>query len=85
MIGAIGMRGGRVRYWLMIGSLGQALFTARSLVEWAASEKKRDAVVLVAFWWASCGGAVPAYAISRRDPVIVVGQSMGLFIDVCAT
>ena len=71
-------------FWLTIGFLGQALFTARFLVQWAASEKRRDAVVPVAFWWLSLlgGAALLAYAISRRDPVIVVGQSMGLFIYV---
>ncbi len=68
--------------WLAIGFLGQGLFTARFLVQWMASEKKRDAVVPVAFWWLSLlgGAALLSYAISRRDPVIVVGQSMGLFI-----
>ena len=69
-------------FWLTIGFLGQALFTARFLVQWMASEKERDAVVPVAFWWLSLlgGAALLAYAIARRDPVIVVGQSMGLFI-----
>jgi lipid-A-disaccharide synthase-like uncharacterized protein len=71
-------------FWLTIGWLGQALFTARFLVQWAVSEKKRDAVVPVAFWWLSLlgGAALLAYAISRHDPVIIVGQSMGLFIYV---
>jgi lipid-A-disaccharide synthase-like uncharacterized protein len=69
-------------FWLTVGFLGQALFTARFLVQWMASEKERDAVVPVAFWWLSLigGAALLAYAISRRDPVIVVGQSLGLFI-----
>jgi lipid-A-disaccharide synthase-like uncharacterized protein len=69
-------------FWLTIGFLGQAIFTARFLVQWMASEKKRDAVVPVAFWWLSLlgGAALLSYAIWRRDPVIVVGQSMGLFI-----
>ena len=69
-------------FWLTIGFVGQALFTARFLVQWMASEKERDAVVPVAFWWLSLigGAALLAYAISRRDPVIVVGQSLGLFI-----
>jgi lipid-A-disaccharide synthase-like uncharacterized protein len=71
-------------FWLTIGFLGQTLFTARFLVQWVVSEKKRDAVVPVAFWWLSLlgGTALLSYAISRRDPVIVVGQSMGLFIYV---
>ena len=71
-----------VVFWFTIGFLGQVLFTARFLVQWMASEKKRDAVVPVAFWWLSLlgGAALLAYAVSRRDPVIAVGQSMGLFI-----
>ncbi len=69
-------------FWLTIGFVGQALFTARFLIQWMASEQRRDAVVPVMFWWLSLLGGVAllAYAISRRDPVIIVGQSMGLFV-----
>ena len=71
-------------FWLTVGFLGQGLFTARFLVQWMASERQRDAVVPVAFWWLSLMGGMVllSYAISRHDPVIVVGQSMGLFIYV---
>lgn len=73
---------GMTTFWLAVGFIGQALFTARFLVQWMASERRRDAVVPVMFWWLSLlgGAALLAYAISRRDPVIVMGQSMGLFI-----
>jgi len=68
--------------WLAIGFAGQALFTARFLVQWIASERKRDSVVPVAFWWFSLMGGTTllCYAISRSDPVIIVGQAMGIFI-----
>jgi lipid-A-disaccharide synthase-like uncharacterized protein len=68
--------------WLTIGFLGQALFTARFLVQWIVSESRRDSVVPVAFWWLSLlGGLVLlSYAIHRRDPVIIVGQGLGLFV-----
>jgi lipid-A-disaccharide synthase-like uncharacterized protein len=68
--------------WLAIGFVGQALFTARFLVQWWASERKHDSVVPIAFWWLSLlgGTALLAYAISRRDPVIISGQAMGLFV-----
>jgi lipid-A-disaccharide synthase-like uncharacterized protein len=71
-------------FWLPIGFLGQALFTARFLVQWVASEKNRGSVVPVAFWWLSLlgGTALLSYAISRHDPVIVVGQSMGIVVYV---
>jgi lipid-A-disaccharide synthase-like uncharacterized protein len=68
--------------WLVVGFVGQGLFTARFLVQWWVSEKKRDSVVPIAFWWLSLlgGATLLAYAISRRDPVIICGQAMGLFI-----
>jgi lipid-A-disaccharide synthase-like uncharacterized protein len=69
-------------FWLTVGFLGQGLFTARFLVQWLASEKERAVVVPLAFWWLSLAGGVALllYAVHRRDPVIVVGQSMGLFV-----
>ena len=70
--------------WMVVGFLGQAIFTARFLVQWVVSEKKRDSVVPVAFWWLSLFGGMTllSYAISRRDPVIIVGQGMGLVVYV---
>ncbi len=69
-------------YWQVIGFAGQGIFTARFLVQWAASEKKRDSVIPVAFWWLSILGGfnLLAYSIYRRDPVFILGQSMGLFV-----
>lgn len=69
-------------FWLTVGFLGQGLFTARFLVQWMASERRREAVVPVAFWWLSIAGgaALLSYAIARRDPVIVLGQSIGLAV-----
>jgi len=74
----------RLTFWLLAGFLGQALFTARFVVQWWVSERKRDSVVPVAFWWLSLlgGGALLSYAISRQDPVIIVGQAMGLLVYV---
>lgn len=68
--------------WLMLGFLGQAVFTARFLAQWIASERKKTSVVPVVFWWLSMLGGLLllTYAIKRQDPVIIVGQSMGVFI-----
>lgn len=68
--------------WLIIGFVGQAIFTARFLVQWIASERKRDSVVPVAFWWLSLLGGLTllTYASYRQDPVIIVGQGMGLIV-----
>jgi lipid-A-disaccharide synthase-like uncharacterized protein len=68
--------------WVMLGWFAQLLFSGRFLVQWLASERARRSVVPVAFWYLSIlGGALLfAYALSRRDPVFIVGQGAGLFI-----
>lgn len=70
--------------WLVIGFTGQALFTARFVVQWLVSEKKRDSVVPEAFWWLSLLGGLTllSYASYRQDPVIILGQGMGLVVYV---
>jgi lipid-A-disaccharide synthase-like uncharacterized protein len=68
--------------WLVIGFLGQACFFSRFLVQWMASERAGRSLVPRAFWYLSiAGGAIVlSYAIWRRDPVFIAGQSMGLFV-----
>jgi len=72
----------QAKLWLIIGFAGQAVFTARFLVQWIVSERKRDSVVPVAFWWLSLLGGLTllSYASYRQDPVIIVGQGMGLIV-----
>lgn len=68
--------------WIVIGLLGQAIFFLRFLFQWLESEKKRESVIPHIFWYFSIGGGVVllAYAIHRKDPVFILGQSMGLII-----
>jgi lipid-A-disaccharide synthase-like uncharacterized protein len=68
--------------WLAIGFAGQALFSARFLVQWWASERARRSIIPTAFWYFSLGGGATllAYAIHKLDPVFIVGQAAGLFI-----
>lgn len=68
--------------WLVLGFAAQALFSARFLVQWIASERQRRSVVPRLFWYFSvAGGALLfAYAIHRRDPVFIVGQGAGLIV-----
>ena len=69
-------------FWLTVGFLGQAFFSMRFLVQWIASEKKRESVVPVSFWFFSIGGGLTLliYAIYRHDPVFILGQAAGLFV-----
>jgi len=68
--------------WLVVGFMGQALFSARFLVQWVSSERRKRSVVPLAFWYFSMAGGATllAYAIHRMDPVFIVGQFAGLFI-----
>ena len=68
--------------WLGVGLLGQAAFSARFAVQWVATERARHSVVPTAFWLLSIAGSalLLAYAIYRRDPVFILGQSGGLLI-----
>lgn len=71
-------------FWLVVGFVGQGLFTLRFVVQWLASERSGVVVVPSSFWWLSIFGAAAllSYAISRRDPVIAAGQSMGVLVYV---
>ena len=68
----------------MLGMLGQVLFFSRFLVQWIASEKIGKSTIPLAFWWLSIGGGslLLFYAVWRKDPVITLGQLVGLFVYV---
>jgi lipid-A-disaccharide synthase-like uncharacterized protein len=68
--------------WVGIGFVGQAFFSARFLVQWIASERKKESVIPTYFWYFSIGGGLVllAYAIHRRDIVFGVGQAAGLLV-----
>jgi lipid-A-disaccharide synthase-like uncharacterized protein len=68
--------------WIAIGLIGQALFSARFILQWLASEKARRSVVPKAFWYFSLAGSTVllAYAIHRVDPVFILGQAAGFAI-----
>lgn len=70
------------KIWLGIGFFAQLMFSARFLVQWLASERAGKSIVPHLFWYLSIGGSVLLllYAIHRKDPVFILGQSMGIFI-----
>lgn len=72
--------------WLVVGLglLGQALFSARLLVQWIASERQAKSVVPEVFWVLSLAGGITLflYAAYRRDPVFMVGQAFGIVVYV---
>ncbi|HEY5610378.1 MAG TPA: lipid-A-disaccharide synthase N-terminal domain-containing protein [Thermoanaerobaculia bacterium] len=70
--------------WVAIGFFGQLCFSARFLIQWLWSEKKKMSVVPVYFWYFSLAGGLilAAYAFHRKDPVFLLGQSFGLLVYV---
>ncbi len=68
--------------FLIIGFLGQGLFASRFIVQWIYSEKRGESHIPLVFWYLSIFGGIGLliYAIFREDPVIIVGQSFGIFI-----
>jgi len=69
-------------FWLTLGFFAQLLFSMRFIVQWIASERQKKSVVPISFWYLSIGGSLLLliYSIYRKDPVFILGQSMGLFI-----
>ena len=68
--------------FLVIGFTGQGLFASRFIFQWIYSEKKGESAIPLNFWYLSIFGGIGllTYAIFRKDPVIILGQSFGLFI-----
>lgn len=68
--------------WVTVGFLGQAMFFSRFLVQWIASERRGESVIPLSFWYLSLAGGLVllSYAVYRRDPVFIAGQSIGAFI-----
>ncbi|MBW2522071.1 MAG: lipid-A-disaccharide synthase N-terminal domain-containing protein [Deltaproteobacteria bacterium] len=68
--------------WISIGLLGQFLFSMRFIIQWIASEKKRQSVIPEMFWFFSISGGLVllSYAIWRKDPLFILGQAFGVFI-----
>ena len=70
--------------WIATGFLGQGLFFGRWIVQWLASERSASSKVPISFWYLSLvGGLITlAYAIYRKDPVFIAGQSIGSVVYV---
>ena len=76
--------------WLAVGLAGQALFSARFMLQWVRSEQAGRSVLPVGFWYflpvgfwyLSAGGGLilTVYAIRSEDPVFILGQAAGLVV-----
>lgn len=67
---------------LIFGSMGQIIFTLRFVYQWLYSRRKNESMLPLGFWLISLSGSliIVAYALYRRDPVLILGQSTGLIV-----
>jgi lipid-A-disaccharide synthase-like uncharacterized protein len=58
-------------YLMVLGFVGNVLFSMRFLVQWLASERRGESIIPVSFWYWSIAGSILMciYFIFRRDPV----------------
>ncbi len=72
----------RFDLWVAFGLVAQLLFAARFIVQWIASERAGRSVMPLAFWFFSmAGGAMTLiYGLVRREPIIILGQGLAMFI-----
>ena len=77
-------RNEKIPLWLLIyGSMGQIIFTLRFVYQWIYSKRKDESLLPIGFWVISLFGSliIVSYAIYRRDPVLILGQSTGLILS----
>jgi len=80
--GRFGIRSALELFWVAFGLFGQLMFFARFFIQWIASERKKESVVPLAFWYFSVAGGVLLliYACYKADIVFILGQAGGLAI-----
>ena len=74
-------RNEKVPIWLLIfGSAGQVIFTLRFVYQWVYSYRRHESLLPAGFWIISLLGSsiIVTYGLLRHDPVLALGQSVGL-------
>jgi len=67
--------------WKVVGWVGNLIFSSRFIVQWYATEKRRQVVVPQAFWWLSLFGALTLlfYSVHQRDSVFIFAYAFSWF------
>jgi lipid-A-disaccharide synthase-like uncharacterized protein len=68
--------------WVIVGFLGQGIFSARFLLQWVQSERAGRSIMPLAFWWLSLVGSalLLTYSLHKQDLVFILGQSAGFIV-----
>ena len=74
-----------IPFWLLgLGIVAQVVFTLRFVYQWLYSENRKESSLPMGFWIISLWGSVLilVYAILRKDPVLLIGHGLGVFLYV---
>lgn len=73
---------GGITAWTLFGLLGNVLFSSRFFVQWYISERQRQSVIPVSFWWLSLVGSIitSIYAIHLGSVPYILGVLPPTFI-----
>lgn len=72
----------RSMWMLALGFLGQIFFTSRFLLQWIASERRKESYIPPIFWHLSVIGSIMlfAYSVSIMAWPIILGQAFGIIV-----
>ena len=70
--------------WVLFGFAAQFIFFLRFAVQWWVSEKKKQSVIPVSFWYLSIVGTlmILVYSIQRKDIVFITASCLNSLIYV---
>ncbi|NOZ21206.1 MAG: hypothetical protein GXP25_08960 [Planctomycetes bacterium] len=70
--------------WAIVGLVGQAVFTCRFVYQWIVSERRKESIIPVGFWYLSIIGSLIllVYAAKKHDPVFILAYLFNSFIYV---
>lgn len=68
--------------WVLFGFAAQFVFFLRFAVQWWISEKKKQSVIPVSFWYLSIVGTlmILVYSIQRKDIVFIAASCLNSLI-----
>lgn len=71
-------------FWGILGLTAQAVFAARFIVQWIASEKRGESTIPMAFWYLSIVGSLGTlvYGFGKGELPVILGQLPGTLVYV---
>lgn len=70
-----GGNAGRTWFWIAVGVVGQGLFACRFILQWLATERRKESVIPVAFWYFSVAASILMFAsfVQLQDWIFAFG------------